>query len=621
MHNVSFTHLHVHTFFSLLDGESSPARLAKRAKELGMSALAITDHNHLLGVIDFKKACEEEAILPIFGCEMYYSDDISILSLGADKRRELAIEKAVAAGVTLPTGKGKKKPAKKEIDAVIAPYLYPTKQFHILFLAKNNTGYKNLVKLQSEASRLCTYNGRYLCDNTLIEKYKEGLIMTTACLGSRTAYFITHDEFEKAEALILEWKALFGEDFYLEIQPLLDNDQYKVNSFYMQMAQKHQIKLIATNDVHYTLETDIDDHDSMLCIGTNAFKDEEDRMRYQPEFWLRSEAEMQAAFTEQNTIYGNSSETYLNKCYEAMRNTKEIEGKIENNVNIGAEFSLFPQVKVQDGYTPERFLEKICWERLYKYLKQHPDYDVRTYEARLKEELDVINPKGFAPYMLVNQEMMNWCKSNLLPTGPGRGSAAGSLVLLLLGITKLVDPVKEKLLFSRFLTKDRTSLPDVDNDFSYKRRGEVIEHLQEEYGFNNIAHIGTITFLGVKSGLKDFARILRVDYNLVNNLTAKLDEIMDYASGYKFKDFDKLKDAGERYQQKYQEFVALEEANSELFRLARKYEGTPRNTGVHASGIVVMPVPVSDVFPTKTDEGVQVCLFTGTQLDAYGALN
>lgn len=614
-----FIHWHVHSHFSLLDGESSPLRLATRAKELGMPALCLTDHNHLLGAIDFKDACEQVGIQPILGLESYYTDDTSMLSLDADDRFKIALGLAEENGIVIPK---KPKPTKKAINELIKEYTYPTKQFHILFLAKNEIGYKNLVRLQSEAAKVCTYNKRYICDNNLIAKYKEGLIMTTACIGSRTAQFVMNGQQSKAEALILKWHELMQDDFYLEIQPLLDINQYEVNCFYMRMADKHNIKLVATNDVHYATKEDIDDHDSLLCIGTGKFKDDEDRMRYQPEFWLRSEDEMHEAFSDQYDFYGaDDKETYLVYCEKAIANTCDVLEKCVNNYNIGAEYNLFPKIEIETNETPERFLERVCWDRLYSYLAKHPELNVRTYEARLNEELNVINPKGFAPYMLVNQEMLDWCKTNQLPTGPGRGSAAGSLVLLLLGITKLVDPIKEKLLFSRFLTKDRTSLPDVDNDFSFKRRGEVIEHLQDKYGYDNVAHIGTITFMGVKSGIKDFGRIFDANFDMLNKITADLDEIMDYVASYKFKHIDALAN-DERSKEKYLRFKKLEEEHAELFRLARKYEGTPRNSGVHASGILVMPVPVSYIFPTRiAEDGTQACLFTGEQLDRFNALN
>lgn len=614
-----FIHWHVHSHYSLLDGESSPLRLATMAKELGMPALCLTDHNHLLGAIDFKDSCEAIGIQPILGLESYYTDDTSILSLDADERFKMALQLAQDSGVVIPK---KPKPTKKAINKLIEDYAYPTKQFHILFLAKNEIGYKNLVRLQSEAAKVCTYNKRYICDNKIIEKYKEGLIMTTACIGSRTAKLIAKDKQEEAEALIVKWHDMMKDDFYLEIQPLLNEDQYKVNCFYMQMSDKYNIKLVATNDVHYAAKEDIDDHDSLLCIGTGKFKDEEDRMHYQPEFWLRSEEEMRQAFSDQYDFYGEcDKETYLAYCEKAMFNTNDVLEKCTNNYNIGADYNLFPKIEIGTNETPARFLERICWDRLYQYLTERPELNARTYEARLNEELNTINPKGFAPYMLVNQEMMDWCKTNKIPTGPGRGSAAGSLVLLLLGITKLVDPIKEKLLFSRFLTKDRTSNPDIDNDFSYKRRGEVIGHLQEKYGYANVAHIGTITFMGVKSGIKDFGRIFRQNFDMLNKITADLDEIMDYVPSYKFKHIDKL-GLDEKYKEKYERFKALEAEHAELFRLARKYEGTPRNSGVHASGILVTPVPVSDVFPTRiAEDGTQACLFTGEQLDRFNALN
>lgn len=612
----NFVHLHVHGHHSLLDGASSPKELAMRAKELGMTALALTDHNHLLGVIDFEKACKEEGIKPIFGCEIYYTDDINMLNLSADERVLVAKEKAIEAGVIIPP-----KATKKAIKELVKDYIYNTKQYHMICLAKNQTGYRSLVKLQSEASRLCTFNGRYLVDNDLLRKYHEGLIVTTACLGSRTARMIAKDQYEEAEALILEWHDIFGEDFYLEMQPLLDRLQVKTNMFYIEMHKKHHIPLVATNDVHYALEDDVDDHDTLLCVGTAKLKSDTARMRYAPEFWLRSYAEMREAFEMQSEIYVTSEkELYLYYCIEAIEMTNHIADLVEDNIQIGSSESLFPQIQVPKLHTPESYLSLLCFKSLLRYKLKHQEIDLDTYKERLTYELNVINHKGFAPYMLVNLENIKWCKTNKIPTGPGRGSAAGSLVLFLLEITKLIDPIKYQLLFSRFLTEDRTAMPDIDVDFSYEHRHEVIQHLQEQYGFYNVAHIGTITELGVKSGIKDFGRALEMPFDELNDLTSAIDEIMDYIPSYKFKHIDKLVEGSDRDKKAHTKFVLLEEKYKELFRLTRKYEGTPRNTGVHASGIVITPMPINDVFPTKTSEGVQVCLFTGVQLDALNAL-
>lgn len=478
----NMVHLHVHTFYSLLDGESSPERLATKAKALKMPALAITDHNHLLGVIDFKEACKKAEIKPIFGVELYYTDDIEILKQKPEDRRITAINKAKDDGVDVSriSLKKKKKKKKKDEEVIIdeedseeildededlIPYLYNTKNFHILFLAKNDIGYKTLVKLQSEASRLCTFKKRYHCDNNLIEKYHEGLIMTTACIGSRTAYFILNDQKQEAEKLILKWHSIFKDDFYLEIQPLLEEKQYKVNQFYMEMNKKHGIKLVATNDVHYTNEDDADDHDVLVCVGTGKMVNQDNRMKYNREFWLRTRCEMEDAFRLQYMTHAQSTDStydnYLRLCDNALDNTLEIESKIENNVNLGSDKTLFPNIELNSSLTPEAFLKTLCYKKLYEYKANHPEINLRVYQDRLKEELNVIIPKGFATYMLVNWECISWCEKNKIPTGPGRGSAAGSLVLFLLNVTKAIDPIKYGLLFFRFLTIDRTALPDL----------------------------------------------------------------------------------------------------------------------------------------------------------------
>ncbi len=626
MDNKNFTHLHLHTSYSVLDGMCKLEELIPKAKSLGMKALAITDHNHLGGTLQFQKICLENDIKPILGYEAYYTDNTNILSLPVEERNKMAANKALENGAISKEEfdayfkKGSTKNIKKEtVKKKMEPYAYSTKQYHIIFIAKNQIGWQNLIRLQSESAKKCTFNGRFLCDNNLIKQYHEGIICTTACIANRIARFVNQDKLEEAEALLKTWYDIFGADFYLEIQPLAMKEQIKVNLFYLGMSKKYSIKLIATNDVHYIEKSDHDDHDTLLCIGTGKFKLDYNRMKYTNDFWLRSYDEMIEAFEYQQYVFKDLvPEDYMDKVQEALENTNLVADKIDENIQIGSKVPLIPQIKLPEGETAEHRLAMRCWKALYdlalkdKYVLNN----LKVYEARLKEELSVINPKGFASYMLVVEENIKWCNQNEIMTGPGRGSASGSLCLYLLGITKVVDPIKNGLLFSRFLTKDRTSPPDVDSDYMWSKRDLAIHHFEDYYGASHVAHIGTYTIMGVKSGLKDIGRVLEIPFETMNNISKQIDDILDIPQP-KFKDFDNLK---EDCPEAWKKFHELEEENPNLFRLARKFEGLHRNFGVHASGILVMPIAINDMVPTRVDNGVLICLYTGPELEEINLL-
>lgn len=725
-----FVHEHVHSQYSFLDGMNKIEDYVKRVKELGQTACALTDHNHMGGIPEFLDTCKKEKIKPIVGVELYYTPDMEKASKTLDERKKDSVEKALKEGAInesmLPEQKVTKKkkekhPTKKSIeerllsrdyindeltrkiarlididelmnkdnaslkkeatkiyqyykkqaeqekldsrptmeemvndlrnesfdtfkknypDIVEASkdYMYDMKQYHIILLAKNKKGWENLIMIESTAAKECCYNGRNLCDMDLLRKYREGVITTTACIGSYPAIMVENSRKDLAEEYIVKMKEIFGEDFYLEIQPLNIEKQHKTNLFYMEMAEKHNIEVIATTDAHYTKKDDWDDHDTLLCIGTKAYKTEEiarrmwnsakpfeyRRMRYSNDFWVKSAAEMLDGFSIQGaTIFKNMSEEkkwdkYLDFCLEAVRNTKKIADKTEE-YEIGSDKPLFSKVKIPEGFTPESYLTAIACEGLYKYLAANPECNIKEYEQRLFEELNIINPKGFAPYMLAVREYVQWANSNGCPTGPGRGSAAGSLCLFAIGITRNIDPIKHKLWFSRFLTADRRDPPDIDTDFSWEGRDSVVEHLEEYYGKECVCHIGTYSTLGVKSGLKDIARTLGIDFATINNICKVIDSINN-DPGLTFKTLDNMAE-DENAAAQYQRFKKLEEENEELFRLARVFEGIPRQTGTHASGILVTPGPVTNWFPIKLDKnGVAVTLFTGPQLEHYGAI-
>lgn len=598
-------HIHDHTHYSLLDGLGSPEERVIRAKELGMDALAITDHNHLGGVLEFQAACKKHGIKPLLGVELYWTWESDKISLPKEERDKIAMEKALEEGVVIPP-----KAKKSEINLLIEPYKYDTKGYHIILIAKNQKGWQNLVKLQSEAAERGMFNGNNHCDNDILRKYSEGIICTTACIGSVFGEHFLKGNDDIPYEVIKEWKDIFGDNLFVEIQGLQWRKQYEVNKKLIKMANEHDIKIIATNDIHYTREEDIHDHDILLCIGMGKEIDDENRMRYDPEFWMRSREEMVEAFKR-----NDDSKEYLDEVEKALDNTVLLADMVEDNIRLGSEVPLFTKVDIpKKGFSEEKYLTYECWKELYKYLAKHPDYDRREYEARLKWELHVINSKGYAPYMLTVDEFIDWANSNGCPTGPGRGSAAGSLVLYLLGITQVIDPIQNGLLFSRFLTMDRTALPDIDVDFCYYGRESVIKHMEDKYGSECVAHIGTYTEMGVKSGLKDVGRVLKIDFATMNSISKKISELTDDAPSIKFKDLDALKETDT---QKYNVFKKMEEDNEELFRLARKFEGTKRNFGVHASGILVTPTPITDTFPIRIDKktGVRVTLYTGPQVE------
>lgn len=623
-----FTHLHVHTSYSFLDGYCHIPKLVSRAKELGMESLAITDHNHMGGIYEFLQECKKQDIKPILGYEGYQTWDTLALSKPVEERWADAAYKAKEAGdlaekeaEDLASGKKGVKGI-KDIKARAEKHMYDTRQYHLILLAKNQTGLNNLIKLQSESAKVCTYNGRFLFDMPMLRKYSEGVICTTACVANIVASRVRKDDLDKAEELILEYKNIFGDDFYLEVQPNAFDDQVKVNNFYLAMSQKHNIKLVATSDVHYVLKTDNKDHDVLVCVGTGTDIYNPNRMKYDHNFWLKSEEEMQDGFK----YLINTSETEVSVArakyalyLEAMHNTQEIANKV-GEYKLGSDVPLMP--KLPGVKNTKRKLRELAYKGLYELAKRY-DYianDIKRYEQRLAYELNIINYKDFADYMLIVREYLNWADNNGVMTGPGRGSAAGSLVLWCIGITKNVDPIKHGLLFGRFLTIDRTGLPDIDSDVSYYGRDKVIEHIKDLYGESNVAHIGTYSQMGVKSGLKDIGRALKIPFDKMNALSKIIDDFKDVVPPQpKFKHYDALKDGNATEQSLYTKWQKLEADNKELFRLARAFEGLKRNFGVHASGVLAMPCRVDDYFPTRTDaDGVMITLFTGVECEELG---
>lgn len=617
-----FFHEHVHSSYSLLDGYNPIDRMVQRLKELGMTACALTDHQSLGGIPEWQETCEANGIKPLLGVEGYYTWDCNKIILPIEERYKMAYESYKKdnpdAAETCPSK------INKDLREKLKPYMYDTHSYHIILIAMNQIGWKNLIKLQSIASDKYTFNKRWHLDDELLSKYSEGIICSTACISSAPSRMVQANKEELAEQIILKWKDIFKDRLYLEIQPLNIDEQYLTNKFYMKIAKKHNIKVIATNDVHWTRYEDYDDHDTLLCIGTGKKKADTDRMKYSNEFWIRSEEEMEEAFLRSCDEYDDVEE-YKSFFREAMDNTVELANRCEEHIELGSPVPLFSKVDTPDGLTPEQYLTLLSWKGLYKYLSEHPECDKKIYETRLSEELNVINTKGFAPYMLTVREYIKWANANNNETGPGRGSAAGSLCLLCLGITKNIDPIKNQLLFSRFLTMDRKDPPDIDVDFRDVKALE--KHLEDKYGVPNVAKIGTYTTMGVKSGLKDVCRVLNVPFLESNAITKRIDEVCVGQAQPTFADYDDLANGTEQEKEEWLKFHKIEEEYPEYFRLARAFEGSPKNFGVHASGVLVTPMPITDMFPIHRQyqgagdtEGIPVTLWTGPQLEHFGAI-
>ncbi len=596
----NFVHTHVHTDASLLDGLSKVKDLVAKAKSLNMKAVALTDHGSLGNAYSFWNECNANDIKPLLGNELYYTHNTDILSLPLKDRDELAKQKAEEAGIEIP-----KKAKKKDIAELLEPYTYDTKGYHILFIAMNQTGWINLMKLSGEASDKCTYNGRPHCDMNMIRKYSEGLICTTACLGSYFDQLVLNDKMTEAYQHLNELHDIFGDRLFLEIQPFNSEEQVKVNDMIIRIAHDLNIKLITGVDSHYVEKEDHYIHDILLCIGTGAKLSEENRFRFENQFWFMSYDEVLEHYEDQiaNTEYAISEE-YRNGIYESLNNTNVLADMVED-IKLKSDKPIMPIVEVPEGFTDDTYLKHQCWQRLYQYLRSNGLWHKRSiYEARLNHELNVICTKGYASYFLIVQDFIEWGNNNGCPFGPGRGSAAGSLVAFLLGIVKGTDPIEYDLLFFRFLTMDRKALPDIDSDISRLDRQKVIDYMEHKYGAENMSQVGTWTVIGVKNGLKDVARVLELPFAEANELTKNLDD------GITWKDIDTME--GEEKKA----IELLEEKYSEIFRIARKLNGVKRNCGIHAGGVLITDKPINNYFPTRTANGRKVSIWDKDEVES-----
>ncbi|WP_457570456.1 DNA polymerase III subunit alpha, partial [Desulfovulcanus sp.] len=439
-----FVHLHCHTEYSLLDGAIKIKDLCARAVDYGLPAAAITDHGNLFGAILFYTTAKDFGLNPIIGCEVYVAQN------HLEKGQE---------------------------------------RYHLVLLAENKTGYHNLIKIVTKGW-LDGFYYKPRVDKEILKKYSDGLIALSACLQGEVQYKLQKQGFEAGVCAAREYAHIFPDRFYLEMQANGIKEQEEVNIKLQEMAGKIGLPLVATNDCHYLNKDDVEAHDILLCIQTNSKVDEPNRMRFNTdELYFKSPEEMERAFKD---------------CPQALENVEEIARRCQLELDLGKHH--FPVYSLPEGMTLEDEFVRLAREGLKQRLKDLPyEVDEQKYWQRLEEELEVICQKGFAGYFLIVQDFINWAKAHDIPVGPGRGSAAGSLVAYALKITNL-DPIKYKLLFERFLNVERTSLPDIDVDFCYERREEVIRYVTEKYGENSVAQITTFGTMKAKAVVRDVAR-------------------------------------------------------------------------------------------------------------------
>lgn len=554
----SFVHLHLHTEWSLLDGAIKIEELVKKLLEFKMPGCAITDHGTLYGIIPFYLKLKEANLKPILGCEFYVAET-SYKEKRSTKRGE--------AGT------------------------------HLVVIAKNETGYKNLLKLATLAY-LEGFYYRPRIDKKLLETYKEGLIVLSGCLEGEISRLILEGQIDKAYTVAKEYKEVLGEDFYLEIQENEIPEQKKVNQIIMEISEKLKIKVVATADCHYLNPEDALAHEVLLCIQTGHKITDPNRFRFNTnKLYLASEEDLR--------------ERFKNYPLEVLSHTFEIFEKVNLELKLGE--PLFPKAKIPPGETEESYLRKKAYSGLERRLKELEKRGElwtlkENYKKRLEEELEVIIEKGYSGYFLIVSDFIEWAKSRGIPVGPGRGSAAGSLCAYALGITNL-DPLRWGLLFERFLNKERPSLPDIDVDFCMERRDEVIEYVAQTYGRDKIAKIATFGQLKARQVVRDVGRVLGFKPKEVDALA----KMITFGSNVTLEK--------ELKRPEIQELMQKNEKIRELFELARKLEGLPRHVSQHAAGVVISSKPIIEVAPLlKIDENETLVQFDMKVCEAVGLI-
>jgi len=547
---MAFTHLHVHTEYSLLDGSNKIKEYVKRLKELGMDSGAITDHGVMFGVIDFYKEAKAQGIKPILGCEVYVAPNSRF-------------DKELTGG--------------------------EDRYYHLVLLAENNQGYSNLMKIVSRGFTEGYYY-KPRVDMEVLNTYHEGIICLSACLAGEVQRYISKGLYEEAKKAALKYEACFGKgNYFLELQDHGIPEQKTVNAALVRMSKELDIPLVATNDIHYTYAEDAQAHDILLCIQTAKKVTDEDRMRYEGgQYYVKSELEMRQLFPY---------------AQEALDNT----ARIADRCNVEIEFGVtkLPKFDVPEGYDSWSYLNKLCFDGL---AERYPEDD-GTLADKLHYELGVIQKMGYVDYFLIVWDFINWAKSHDIPVGPGRGSAAGSIVSYCLHITN-IDPIRYNLLFERFLNPERVSMPDIDIDFCYERRQEVIEYVERKYGKDKVVQIVTFGTLAAKGVIRDVARVLDMPYNFADSISKMVPNELNITLSRALELNPELRKLYEENEQVHY-----------LIDMCKKLEGLPRHTSMHAAGVVICQKPADEFVPlSRGSDGAITTQFTMTTIEELGLL-
>ncbi|MDU2115009.1 MAG: DNA polymerase III subunit alpha [Peptoniphilus lacydonensis] len=542
----NFVHLHLHSEYSLLDGSTRISLLPKRVKELNMNAVALTDHGNMYGAIAFYKACKDEGIKPILGCEVYISKkDLSI----KDKSNE---------------------------------------RYHLILLAENNEGFKNIMKIVS-IGFVDGYYYKPRIDKKVLKKYSKGIIATSACLGGEVQKLILNRDIEAAKKSALEYRKIFGENnFFLELQDHGMPEQARVNRELINLSKELEIPLTVSNDVHYLNKDDAKSHDVLLCIQTGKTVNDENRMKFpSDEFYLKSPDEMAALFPE-------------NK--DALENTVEIANRC--NVDIKFHDLHLPDFSVPSEYTHEEYLKKLAVEGMYNRYENVTD----EIKNRFEFEFNTIRDMGYVDYFLIVWDFIRYARKHEIQVGPGRGSAAGSVISFCLGITD-VDPLKFDLLFERFLNPERVSMPDIDIDFCYERREEVIEYVNRKYGDSHVAQIATFGTMAARNAIRDVGRALDMSYAKVDYIAKQIPQALNMT-------IEKALEISESFKSIYEK----EDDSKELIDMAIKLESLPRHTSTHAAGVVISKDELTEYVPLTRNDKIIATQFNMIELEELGLL-
>ena len=547
---MAFAHLHVHTEYSLLDGSNKIKEYVKRVKELGMESAAITDHGVMYGVIDFYKAAKDAGIKPILGCEVYVAPNSRF-------------DKELTGG--------------------------EDRYYHLVLLAENNIGYENLTKIVSRGHTEGYYY-RPRVDMEILREFHEGIIALSACLAGEVQRYIQKGMLDEAKKSARKYEDCFGKgNFFLELQDHGIPAQKTVNTALLNMSRELEIPLVATNDVHYTYAEDEKSHDILLCLQTGKKLADEDRLRYVGgQYYVKSEEEMKGLFPY---------------AWEAVENTQRIADRCHVEIAFGV--YKVPHYEVPEGYDSWGYLNKLCLDGL---ARRYPEDD-GTLRKRMDYELDIIHTMGFVDYFLIVWDYINYCRENGIAVGPGRGSAAGSIVSYCLRITD-IDPIKYNLLFERFLNPERVSMPDIDVDFCYERRQEVIDYVGRKYGTDKVVQIVTFGTMAAKAVIRDVGRVMDLPYAYVDSIAKMVPKELNIT-------IDKALDMNPEFKKLYTE----DEQVHDLVDMSRRLEGLPRHTSTHAAGVVICPAAAENYVPlSRGADGTINTQFTMTTIEELGLL-